>query len=138
MSEAKIAEKQSDTSSKNLFRKGEARTKEAGRKGGIASGKARRERKSMEEDLKVLLNLSLDRGKITDIDSAGSYQDLLGANITVQQSILLKIIQAALVGDVRAAQYLRDTAGEMPVRKVDVDATVDTSVLDDINRQLEE
>lgn len=84
---------------------------ENGKKGGIASGKARREKKAMKETLQVLLSMSLNSKEHIDIEEIESIAELKGKNITVQEAIMLKQIQKAMKGDTKAAEYIRDTSG---------------------------
>lgn len=92
--------------------------KERGRKGGIASGKARREKKLMRETLDILLSMPLKNGKFADVDSIRNFAALKGKNINVQEAILIAQIQKAMKGDTRAAEYVRDTIGQKPVDNV--------------------
>ena len=69
--------------------------RERGRNGGIASGKARRERKTLKEELILLL-------------SQGD----------TQQKISLSLIQQALDGNTKAFEVIRDTVGEKPIDKL--------------------
>ena len=82
-----------------------------GKKGGIASGKARRERKAMREMLENLLALPLDKGTEVKEEDIKDLAALEGKNISVQGAILLAQIQKALAGDTKAAEYVRDTSG---------------------------
>ena len=66
--------------------------REKGRKGGIASGKARRERKTLKDELLALLE-------------AGD----------TQKNLSLALIQQALDGNTKAFEVIRDTVGEKPV-----------------------
>ena len=84
---------------------------ESGRKGGIASGIAKRERKAMKDTLGALLTMSIKEGVTTDIESIQSIAALNGKNITVQEAIMLAQIQKAIKGDTKAAEYIRDTSG---------------------------
>lgn len=70
--------------------KSEAREK--GKAGGIASGKARRERKTLKDELLLLLE-----------------------NGDTQKKISLSLIQQALDGNTKAYEIIRDTVGEKPV-----------------------
>lgn len=88
---------------------------ENARKAGIASGKARRERRDMKKSLEMLLGLSIKKGDIIDAENAEALTDVKGKNLTVQDAILVAQIQKALKGDLRAAEFLRDTAGQKPV-----------------------
>ena len=76
-------------------------TTEELRKGGIRSGESRRARKTLKEELLALLEQN-DNQK----------------NMTV--SLLLK----ALDGDIKAFEVVRDTIGEKPTDKVEMNANV--------------
>ncbi len=87
--------------------KSEARRR--GKKGGIASGKARKERKALREEL--LLLLSKD---------------------DTQEKVSLALIKQALNGNTKAFEVIRDTIGEKPVDKIDADLDFNIRVeLDD-------
>lgn len=79
--------------------KDEAR--ERGRKGGLASGEARRKRKTLKEELLLMLE-----------------------DEEVQKSVAVALIQEAQNGNVKAFGMLRDTIGEAPVEKVQTTQTV--------------
>lgn len=74
----------------------EEKQREIARKGGIASGKARKERKTLKEELLLLL-------------SEGG----------TQKKVSLAVLQKALDGDIQAFNTIRDTIGEKPVDKVE-------------------
>lgn len=85
------------------------------KKGGIASGKARREKKAMRELAQAILSMPVKKGqKTADIDKAKAVEDLVGKNLTVQEVALLKIAQSAMRGNTKDLEFLRDTAGEKP------------------------
>lgn len=94
------------------------------RKGGIASGKARREKKLMRETLDVLLSMPMKNGKFADVESIRSFAALKGKNISVQDAILIAQVQKAMKGDTKAAEYVRDTIGQKPVDSVDMNMNV--------------
>lgn len=95
------------------------RTKEEQRaiakKGGIASGKARREKKAMRETLDILLSMPMKSGKYTDVEAIQSFAEIKGKNINVQEAMIISMLQKAMKGDVKAAEWIRDTAGQKPV-----------------------
>lgn len=95
-----------------------------GRAGGIASGKARREKKMMRETLDMLLAMPLKNGKFADVESIRSFAALKGKNISVQEAILIAQVQKAMKGDTRAAEYVRDTMGQKPTDSVDMNMNV--------------
>ena len=82
--------------------------RERGRKGGIASGKARRERKALNDTLSELFSMPIREGKLNELESIKSLASIKGKNITVQEAIILAQIQRALKGDQRAAKLLFD------------------------------
>ena len=98
--------------------------RERARKGGVASGKARREKKAMRETLELLLTMALKDGAVANIEKIISIASLNGKNITVQDAIMLKQIQKAMKGDTRAAEYIRDTSGNKPKEGVELSGTV--------------
>lgn len=102
--------------------------RELGRRGGIASGEAKRKKKAMKERLEILLDMPLKKGKEADIESIRSFAALKGKNITVQEAMLIAQIQKALKGDTTAAAFIRDTAGENPTQKVEAELDMDLNI----------
>lgn len=94
---------------------------ECGRKGGIKSGEVKRQKKAMRETLEVLMSMPIKTGKSADIESIKNFTALKGKNINVQEALLVSMLQKALKGDVKAAEYIRDTAGEKPANKIKAD-----------------
>lgn len=91
--------------------------RELGRRGGLASGRARRERKDMRETFRDMLDMPLRPGSTSD---ARTLDGLKGKNVTVGQAIALQMMRAAMDGDVRAAEFVRDTSGQRPTQQVEV------------------
>lgn len=77
-------------------------------KAGIASGRTRRAKKEQKAIILNILSLPLKTGDISEIQSLADAQ---GANLTVNEAIVIAQVSRALKGDTRAAQYIRDTAG---------------------------
>lgn len=89
--------------------------KKNGKKGGIASGKVRRERKAMREQLEMLLNLPLKNEKLTDqIKELG----ITEKEIDNQMALTISLYQEALKGNIKAYEIIRDTIGEKPIEQV--------------------
>ena len=91
--------------------------RENGKKGGIASGEARRAKKSLREAMQILMEADL-----TGKD---------GKTMTGTEAMAAKAVQAALKGDWKAWELVRDTAGQKPVDKVMV-ADVEPSVIAEV------
>ena len=87
----------------NRRTKEEAR--ELGRKGGIASGKARRERKTLKDELIMLLE---------DDDN--------------NKKISVALLKRALDGDISAFTTIRDTIGEKPTDKIEADVNNEVTI----------
>ena len=104
------------------FKPGEE-AREIGRKGGKKSGKKRKERKTLREDLlAVLTNLDIPQKD--------------GKKIPVQEALSTALIKAALNGNVRAYEIIRDTIGEKPVDNLNI-VTTEFTALDDAFDRLE-
>ena len=82
--------------------------REMARNGGLASGEARRKRKTLKEELLLML-----------------------AKGETQQSVTLALIEKAMSGDTKAFEVIRDTIGEKPVDKVMI-ADVEPSVIAEV------
>lgn len=88
--------------------------------GGKAKAKKQRERKTFQETAKLILSMAVKSGEAVDISTIQSFADLNGKNMSVEEAIVLAQALRAIKGDRYAAEYLRDTAGEKPVEKVEV------------------
>lgn len=98
--------------------------REWGRKGGIASGESKRNKKAMKETLEILLGMPLNKKKVYDVDEIQSFANLKGKNIDVQTAILVKQVQRALAGDLPSAEFVRDTSGQKPKDNLDISGAI--------------
>lgn len=112
--------------------------RERGKKGGIKSGKVRKEKKAMKETAEMILGLTLKDGTVTDLEDIQSMAAANGKNITVQDAIILKQAQKALKGDIRAAEFIRDTSGNRPTNEQRMDVAVDNGFIEALNAAVEE
>lgn len=103
-------------------------TPEEQQMGGIASGIARRQKKSMQELAKIILSMSLQNGQVHSVEDMQSIAEIKGKNLTVDQAILLKQVEKALKGDLNSATFVRDTSGNKPI---DVQQVVETPIIND-------
>lgn len=84
---------------------------EEAKKGGIASGEARRRKRDLRLAMEALLEKTYSTSEGTELSGA--------------EAIALKQMEKALKGDARAFELVRDTAGQKPVEvveQVNVDA----------------
>lgn len=91
--------------------------KKNGSKGGKASGTARRRKKAMRQAAASLLNMNISGSqsevtrKIKQRLIAFGYDE---DDATFQDAMLVSVMMKALSGDVRASEFMRDTAGANP------------------------
>ena len=104
--------------------------RELGRKGGQASAKKRKERKQMQEVAKIVLDMPIEPGEVTDLEGI-TFEDYPDVNLTVGELAVLAVAKKARKGDVAALTFLRDTAGEKPIEKVEVSGDI-TAANEDI------
>lgn len=100
---------------------------ECGRIGGISSGISKRKKKAMKETLDVILSMPMKTGKYSDVEDIKNFASIKGKNISVQDALVISMIQRALKGDVRACEWVRDTAGQKPYENMNM--TVDIPVV---------
>lgn len=92
-------------------------SQEEAKKGGINSGKARREKRDLRKALELLLEKDCmnDKGQI----------------VSGTEAITAKLFEQALKGNVKAFETIRSTVGQDPVQKVEqvnIDAEYEQSV----------
>ena len=91
-----------------------------GKIGAEKSIEVRRKRKEMRETLDILLNMPMKKGKVYTAEEIKSFADLKGKNITIDQAMMICLVQKALKGDLNAIAMIRDTIGEKPADKMEV------------------
>jgi hypothetical protein len=91
--------------------------KKNGKKGGIASGKARRERRDIQKRIQDIFDMTIAGGKEGEFTNLA---EASGQNLSVMDACILKQVQKAMKGDTRAMEFLRDSAGMRPVERQEV------------------
>ena len=108
--------------------------REIARQGGINSGKARRQKRTMKDTMSILLDMAVKKGDIPDIEKIQSVAELNNLNMDVNTAICIKqALKAVKDGDTRAAEFCRDTSGNKPVERVQV-AEVSQEVIDEVEK----
>ena len=93
--------------------------------GAEAKRKKKLQRERMEETLKILMNMPLKKsGKLYTAEDILSLDEAEKMNVDVQTAILVAIIRNAQLGDTDSARFIRDTIGEKPSDKVQVDQSL--------------
>jgi hypothetical protein len=101
---------------------------ESGRKGGIASGVARRQAKDLRNLALAILEMPIKEGDIDEITTLASVK---GKNMTTSQAMILAQVRRAIEGDSKAFEVIRDTAGQKPIEKVEV-SKPDSEIINEI------
>ena len=102
------------------FRAGEEQA-ETARKGGIASGASRRRKKAMRKAAADLLNMDISNTSGEAVSVIKTRLRNFGfdpEDATLQDAMLLSVMIKALRGDVRASEFIRDTAGNNPAIEI--------------------
>lgn len=88
-------------------------SQEEAKRGGIASGEARRRKRDIRLALEALLEKDIS--------------DKNGNVMTTTEAIALKQIEKALKGDTKAFEVVRDTVGQKPTDKIDITVNDDSA-----------
>lgn len=95
--------------------------RERGRKGGVASGQARREKATLRAALEMLMDMPVE-----------------GLDKSNREGMAAALVRKALAGDVKAFEVVRDIIGEKPANKVDMNADLAiATVLEEARRRVE-
>ena len=90
--------------------------RENGRKGGVASGKARQKKRLMKDLVIEMLNSKIWsdelKAKILNV-----FPEMEDEKMQVQTAMIASQIQKAMKGDTKAFELLRDTSGQKPVEQ---------------------
>lgn len=98
----------------NLKRPSPSEARENGRKGGIASGEARRERKKIKEYLEIALTSAI--------------KDKQGNEYTRLEAGVLKLVERYVKGDQKAFDTVVELLGEKPALKQEITNTTPQKV----------
>ena len=115
-----MAQKKANNGQDNLIpfnQRSEEEVREMNRRGGIASGEARRKKKMLKDCLDILLEKEF---KTKD-----------GKTASGAETLAMTVFQKAQRGDLKAFELVRDTAGQKPIDKVML-AEVDQKTIDDV------
>ena len=97
--------------------------KEQGKKGGIASGKARRDKKLLRECLQYLLDneITIENVELTGAEQLAIRLFNIALNSTNEHAVI------------KAFTLIRDTVGEKPIERI-ATQEIDQSVIDEIEQ----
>ena len=101
-----------------------------GRKGGIASGIARRQSADIRKRLREIVNMPLNDGDIKDIKTLA---DAKGANLSISDAIVVKLVTMALSGNIKAMNKVTELLGNDPTEAQEAPQSVTSGFVDALN-----
>ena len=119
--------------------------KEICRKGAEAINKLHGEKKSAKQSLESILTLKVDDSIIAGADIDPQVAEKLkrdNPDATLYDLIQAVAVGRALGGNIKAAEYIRDTHGDAPVKQLQIDQNIttdqDRELLQQINARLQD
>ena len=106
--------------------------RESGKIGGLVSGAVRRKKAAMRDYAQFILGI---KRKVSDktlqqLREMGISEE----EVTGQTLALMKIMDKAIAGDIKAMEFLRDTAGEKPTDNSNIAHSFDGDVVVSMKR----
>lgn len=97
-----------------MFKKGESRTRECGKKGKKASDETKARKKRLREIAEIMFRLPLrGDGQQVELEEVKSLQEAAAMNMSVAEASVAAVIRRVLAGDIRAAELLYKIVGEI-------------------------
>jgi hypothetical protein len=97
-----------------------------------------RAKRTLNDIAKQMLNVELTEDSIDEI--LGDSKQLIGDDKSSGAVMIAKMIQQAMAGSFKCAEFVRDTAGYKPKNEVDISADImtdeDRSLIDKLNKRL--
>lgn len=117
----------------HCFQPGDSNGKAAaGAKGGIASGKSKRARKTASQIAEWMAAAKCDPDIIAEkLSAAGLALRIKKADSTALVPLVAKVYELASSGDLAAMKLFLDLLGQMPASKLQI-AMVDSAVIDEV------
>lgn len=91
-----------------MSERSKAEARELGRKGGKKSGEVRSANAEMRKRLEQIVKMTLKEGKA---DKIKTLADAKGANLTISDALLVKLVTMALAGNIKAMNKLMEMLG---------------------------
>ena len=88
--------------------------REIARKGGVNSGASRRKKRTMKSGAKLLMDMPASKAVTQKMKLLGIDEE----DATYQMGIMVAMLQEALAGNVKAAQFIRELVGEDPKQEM--------------------
>ena len=118
-----------------MSERSKAEARELGRKGGKKSGEVRSANAEMRKRLEQLVKMTLKEGKP---DKIKNLADAKGANLTVSDALLVKLVTMALSGNIKAMNKLMELIGMGETAPQEAPQGVSNSFVNALNDSAEE
>ena len=104
--------------------------RELGRKGGIESGRVRKQNSDIRKRLREIANMALNDGEVKDIKSLA---DAKGANLSISDALVVKLVTMALGGNIKAMNKVMELLGNDPTEAQEAQQSVTSGFIDALN-----
>lgn len=104
--------------------------RELGRKGGIESGRVRKQNADIKKRIREIANMALTDGEIKDIKTLA---DAKGANLSIADALVVKLVTMALGGNIKAMNKLMELLGNDPTEAQEAPQSVTSGFIDALN-----
>lgn len=104
--------------------------RELGRKGGIESGRVRKQNADIKKRLKEIVGMAMRDGAIDEIKTLA---DAKTANLSVSDALLVKLVAMALSGNIKAMNTLMGMLGNDPTEAQETPQSVTSGFIDALN-----
>lgn len=96
--------------------------KELGRKGGLKAQEINRQRRTAQEIMQLLLSQKITQAQASE--KLGEYAQFLPKDATLYDLVNLRQIMESLEGSYKSAEYVRDTSGDKPIERQEINAEI--------------
>jgi hypothetical protein len=109
------------------------RTKEEAKKIQNMGGQAHKEKRLKDKNFQELAQhlLAMDAPDIVKQAVKKIFPEMQEKEITNRMAMLASVSQKAIKGDIKAAEYVRDTAGEKPIERIENMGSVQLIISDE-------
>ena len=104
--------------------KGSEEAKRVSRMGCEAHSRQAAKRRKFKETLNIVLGLTVKKGKVVTPEEVTNLADAKNLNVDGETALAISMVSRAIQGDVQAATWVRDTVGEKPTDKIEVDQSL--------------
>ena len=113
-----------------MSERSKAEARELGRKGGIESGRVRKQNADIKKRLREIASMALNDGEIADIKTLA---DAKGANLSISDALVVKLVTMALSGNIKAMNKVMELLGNDPTEAQEAPQSITSGFVDALN-----